>query len=648
MKSPVMNSHGRLVLPCHFFPEIDFSALDSLEQVSQFVKRDFDAKAPSAGDILERVALGSYKTRYDLLRDLGLHLFWVNRYSITMYEKRPTAWRHVPKQRNDVFMPIVRPWKDGERKIAAVLGEYNRLEPTWDAAAEHRIFTQLFEIFSTRRHDAVALPLIKPTVGEILEDPAHLTFQLALYDPDFPIYSYEDVLNCCEGVPELEALMRWTMVLHNQYPWHRQHTRLIEVGKLRDDDVVLLFYPRNQGVLRFIQRVKSGHSVRQPSPPAPAAKPSRVSPAVNVRKQYTIWPRLESIAVVKGEIECTNDDLVRNAAYNWSPMSAEEITRKTGIECRRYTQRSLADIALEATRRALEHARISPGDVGGVVCCTCTNTRLLPSMATWISGQLGMYQTRASFDLIAACAGMVYGLAESVRLLQEVNRPVVLVCGEKFSDKIGCVRPSRMIFGDGAAAVVLAPAAKGEAPDIELLQTYASGPVSEVNSIIWPNPDFDNGVTVYGPEVEALVRRYLSQMMEELQCTADPGREAHSLLDTIDLVVPHQANRTMVTKLALGVGLPPQKLYFNIAKVGNTSAASIPIAIADAVADGVIRRPSRIFAPGFGAGAVAGYAVMRIDPAIVAPELSCETMLTSSSAASVQNVSELPAQVYAT
>ena len=119
------------------------------------------------------------------------------------------------------------------------------------------------------------------------------------------------------------------------------------------------------------------------------------------------------------------------------------------------------------------------------------------------------------------------------------------------------------------------------------------------------------------------------------------------LLDTIDLVVPHQANRTMVTKLAGGVGLPPQKLYFNIANVGNTSAASIPIAIADAVREGVIHRPSRIFAPGFGAGAVAGYAVMRIDPAIVAPELQSDTVMASSSVASAEALHERVVEAHA-
>ena len=78
-----------------------------------------------------------------------------------------------------------------------------------------------------------------------------------------------------------------------------------------------------------------------------------------------------------------------------------------------------------------------------------------------------------------------------------------MVCAEKFSDKIGSVRPSRMIFGDGAAALVIgARRPEGEQTDIEVLQTYASGPVSEVNSIIWPNPEFDNNITVYGPEVK--------------------------------------------------------------------------------------------------------------------------------------------------
>lgn len=625
MKRFTVNRHGRLVLPAHFRPEIDFSPLESLDQLSAVIKRDFEDKAPTGTDLLRRIETRAYDSRYELLRDLGLHLFWVNRFWITMYEERPTAWRHVPKKRGDIFIPVVAPWKDGERKVAAVEAEYQRLPSTWDPGIEYRIFTLLFDLFSNRRHHAAEIPAIQPTVAEFLEEPSNLTLHIALYDPDFPTFSYEDIIDCHEKVPELEALMRWAMVLFNQYPWHRSLARLIEAGKIRDDDVILALYPRNREVMQFITRVKSGHRIA-PKLQIPEAKaPERAYPPIAVARQFAIQPRLESLAAVKGELPCTNEDLVRNAAYNWSPMSARQILEKTGIERRLYTARPLEDIALHAARLALEHAGRSPHEVGAVVCCTCTTTRLLPSLAGWISGQLGMFQTHASFDLIAACAGMSYGLAACIRLLQEVSRPVMLICAEKFSDKIGCVRPSRMVFGDGAAALVLVPAPKGSPSDIDLIQTYAGGPVQQVNSIIWPNPEFDNGITVYGPDVEALAQRYLLQMVEELSVARNEEEPSRSLLDAIELVVPHQANRNMVTKLAATAGIPVEKLYFNIDRVGNTSAASIPIAIWDAVSEGVIRRSMRIFAPGFGAGAVAGYAVMRIDPRIIAPQPSAET-----------------------
>jgi len=143
--------------------------------------------------------------------------------------------------------------------------------------------------------------------------------------------------------------------------------------------------------------------------------------------------------------------------------------------------------------------------------------------------------------------------------------------------------------------------------------------VSEVNSIIWPNPAFDNNITVFGPEVKSLAQRYLKQMIGELSELPGPDGTGR-LLDAVDLVVPHQANKTMVSKMAAAVGLAQDRLYFNIERVGNASSASIPLAIRDAVRDGVIDRPMLIFAPGFGAGAVGGYAVLRIDPAIVALE----------------------------
>jgi 3-hydroxy-3-methylglutaryl CoA synthase len=107
-------------------------------------------------------------------------------------------------------------------------------------------------------------------------------------------------------------------------------------------------------------------------------------------------------------------------------------------------------------------------------------------------------------------------------------------------------------------------------------------------------------------------------MIEELKALPAADGASGTLLDSIDLIIPHQANKTMVSQLAKDAGLSDDNLYFNISQVGNASSASIPLAIHDAVRDGVITEPVRVFAPGFGAGAVAGFTVMRVDPAVVA------------------------------
>ena len=618
MQAFVLNRHGRMVFPSNIIPELDFSTLESLDQLDRVVRRDFETKAPTGTDILARIQANAYASRYALMRDMALNLFWANRFAITMYDKRPTRWGDLPRSRRDVFLPVLTPWEDGDTKVAAVQQAYAGLPAEWDPAVEDRIFAVLFDVFGHRKHHATTLPAVKPTVAQILEDPTSLTFRLPGYDPDFPVYDYTDILDCNEDVAELESLHRWAMVLHNQYPWDRTTVELAAVGQLEDDDFVVAFHPRDKEVRGFLRRLDAGTTSRRAAPAWETKPPVRPFAALDVRRQFSVMPRLEALAVVHGDQVCSNDDLIRNAAYNWSPMGADEIVAKTGIEQRRYSTLPLEELALQAAQAALAHAGREPQEIGAVLVCTCTSSRLIPSVATYLCGQLGIQQTYAAYDLVAACAGMPYGLADATRLLQEVQRPVLVVCVEKFSDKIGNVRPSRMIFGDGAAAMVVGVAPDGQAPDLHYLQTYASGPPSEVNSIIWPNPVFDNNITVFGPQVKALAGRYLAQMITELEALPGLDGSTGSLLDSIDLIVPHQANKTMVLQLAERAGLSPDRLYFNIAAVGNASSASIPLAIHDAVRDGVITRPMRLFAPGFGAGAVAGYTVLRLDPAVVA------------------------------
>ena len=625
MKPFVINRHGRLVFPANFLGELDFSVLESLDQFTAVIGRDFEAKAPTGTDILARVESGGYPGRFELLRDLGQNLFWVNRYAITMFDKRPTRWRDLPKRRDDVFLPVLTPWEDSERKVAAVEQAFRALPATRDADTEDRVFDLLFDVFRTKLHHATELPAVKPTVAEFLAQPDALTFVMPSYDPDYPVFRTDDILDAHERVPELEALMRWAMVLHNQYPWDRSRTELRRAADIGDDDFVVAFHPRNRDVLAFIERVKRTPAARRGQGAVPArgeaVDPVAPYPPVRVPAAFAVQPKLEALAIVRGEHVCSNDDVIRNASFSWSPMSAEEISKKTGIEQRRYTSREPEQLALAAARAALAKSGRNPAEIGAVLVSTCTSNRLIPSVACWLSGELGLLQTHASADLIAACAGLPYGMAEAIRQLQEVGRPVLLVCVEKFSDKIGSVRTSRMIFGDGAAALVVGPAPAGHPGDVEVVQTYASGPHTEVNSIIWPNAEFDNDITVYGPEVKSLVQRYLVQMLDELGSLPDPDDPARTLLESIELIVPHQANKTMILSLADRAGLSADQLYFNVDRMGNVSAASIPIALHDAVRDGVISRRTRIFAPGFGAGAVGGYAVLQLDPAIVADEV---------------------------
>src|SRR3954454_7942465 len=623
MQSFQLNKHGKIVFPANCFPDLDFSTFESIEQLDAVIRRDFDSKAPTGTDILDRIKAGAYQTKFELMRDMALNLFWANRFKITMYDVQPTRWADVPRSRDDVFVPILTPWEDRESKVTAVMSAYPGLPAQWDPEVEDSIFEILFDVFGHRRNHATKLSAVVPTVADLLSDPRNQTLRLTEYDPDFRRYSYTEIVDCNEDVPELEALHRWSMVLHNQYPWARDKAALVPVEELQDDDYVVVFRPRDSEVQRFLSRIASARAPQKAHPAPPiACEPIRPYPALDVRKDLAVQPRIMAIAAAHGDLVCTNEYLIRNSAYNWSPMSADDIVAKTGIEQRRYTSETLEDLSLRAARSALAHAQVGPDQIGAVIVCTCTSSRLLPSVATWLSGALGIQQTHCSFDLVAACAGLSYGLAEATRVLQLVRRSVLLVCAEKFSDKIGNVRPSRMIFGDGAAAIILGVAPEGSPPDIEYMQTYASGPVSQVNSILWPNPAFANNVTVFGPEVKALAGRYLRQVLDDIRALPDPDGVVDALLASVVLIVPHQANNSMVIDLATAAGLSPDQLYLNIERVGNASSASIPLAIHDAVRDGVITKPTRVFAPGFGAGAVAGYAVMRVDPAIVAPERS--------------------------
>ncbi len=175
----------------NFLPELDFSVFETLEHFEAIIRRDFEEKVRSEGDIVSALDAGRYARRYELLRDLALHLFWVNRYAMTMYDKRATRWHDVPKRRDDVFLALVEPWDPWP--IAAVIeAGYRALGRTWDERTEDVICGLLLEVFRARRGVGVEIQALNPTVPTALARPEAFVHRLQHYAPDYPGYREGD------------------------------------------------------------------------------------------------------------------------------------------------------------------------------------------------------------------------------------------------------------------------------------------------------------------------------------------------------------------------------------------------------------------------------------------------------------------------
>src|SRR5438093_622337 len=256
MKRFVVDRHGRIVFPFNFFPALDVSVFERLDQLEAVIRRDFADKARTQAEIVARVDTGGYIGRYELLRDLATNLFWANRYVMTMYDTRPTRWRDVPRRRGDVFLPVVTPIDPGPVSAVIETG-YRALSPTWDAATERTIFGLLIEILRNRGGVELDAHAIVPTVAEARADSRARIYEISTYDPDYPVYRYNDVVGYRHRVPELEALMRHATVLRSEFPWNLEDTRCTAIGDLRGDEVVLLLHPRTDEVRRFLDRMKA-------------------------------------------------------------------------------------------------------------------------------------------------------------------------------------------------------------------------------------------------------------------------------------------------------------------------------------------------------------------------------------------------------
>lgn len=304
----------------------------------------------------------------------------------------------------------------------------------------------------------------------------------------------------------------------------------------------------------------------------------------------------------------TNEELSRTL-----DTSDEWIRTRTGIGQRHIAAETekTSDLGTAAADRALAQAGISAGDLDAIIVATATPDQTFPSTATRIQHNLGM-RTGFAFDLQAVCAGFVYALANANGLILSGMADRVLVIGaETFSrildwqDRSTCV-----LFGDGAGAVVLERSdGTGTAADRGVLATclHSDGAHNRILHVSGgPSGTQDVGVLkMEGKEVFRHAVSKLADVAEEVMHKAGVSSEE------IDWIVPHQANFRIIERTAHRANIPMDKVIVTVERHGNTSAASIPLALSSGVSDGRIQPGHLLLMEGIGGGLAWGSALLR-------------------------------------
>jgi 3-oxoacyl-[acyl-carrier-protein] synthase-3 len=292
--------------------------------------------------------------------------------------------------------------------------------------------------------------------------------------------------------------------------------------------------------------------------------------------------------------------------------SDEWITTRTGIKERRISHVEVSDMAAVAARHALAAAGKTVEDLDLIILATCTADSLIPSAASLLQAKLGAWNA-AAFDLNAACSGFIYSLVVATNMIRAgTNRTVLVVGAEKLHYHLDFTdRATAVLFGDAAGAVILEPTDR----PIGLLASELGmdGSVAHILAIPRDGTSGDRqaplprecGIQMDGPEV---FRRAVTTMGE---ASARVVAEAGLALEDVDLLVPHQANVRIIDATARRLGLDPAKVFINIASYGNTSAATIPVALTEALEEGRIHPGAHVVLAAFGAGLSWGAAVMR-------------------------------------
>jgi len=298
----------------------------------------------------------------------------------------------------------------------------------------------------------------------------------------------------------------------------------------------------------------------------------------------------------------TNDDLERMVDTN-----DEWIVDRTGIRERRLAadDEGCASLGTRAARMALETAGLTPDDIDLIICATCTGDGMFPASASLIQDALGA-KNAAAFDVNAVCVGFVAALSTATQFINAGAYERVLVIGSEVLSRIvnWKDRGTCILFGDGAGAVVLE---KGESGGVGnfLLRSDGSGA-----KFLYANGPATAPKTPLGSEGYYMVMdgreifRFAVKAMEE--ATRQVIQAAGLMPEDIDLVIPHQANQRIILAVAQRLGMDESHVYSNVERYGNTSSATIPVALCEAWEEGRIKEGDRLVFVAFGGGLVWG------------------------------------------
>ncbi|QIR06159.1 ketoacyl-ACP synthase III [Salinivibrio costicola] len=303
----------------------------------------------------------------------------------------------------------------------------------------------------------------------------------------------------------------------------------------------------------------------------------------------------------------TNDDLSTIIETN-----DEWIRSRTGIESRRVSHVETSDLATVAAQRALAAAGIEAAQLDLLIVATCSPDTLIPNIASKVQGNLGAVRA-AAFDMNAACTGFLYGLETATKMLQAGHYQHALIIGAEhltwYLD--WSKRDTAVLFGDGAGAVVISQTDQ----EVGLLDAQLG--CDSAGRDVLAIPAFGTAMDRFDPQnghfaFDFIGRDIFKRAVKGMGAAANQVLSRNQLgAEQIDVVVPHQANKRIIEALCDHAGISLDKAFVNIQHYGNTSAATIPIALCEAVEQGVVKPHSQLLTAAFGAGLTWGAGLIR-------------------------------------